>query len=72
MAPMPKASASEPRFAPPVPTDAEKREKSIVKTSNMASARATKTSAIARLNQGEALMVPNVPAVRMTTTPSTP
>ena len=32
----------------------------------------TNSAAIARLNHGDALMVPNVPAVRITTRPSTP
>ena len=41
-------------------------------TSNIASARTTNNAAMPRLNQGLALMVPNVPAVRMTTRPRTP
>ncbi len=69
---MPNASASEPRLPPPVPSDEENREKSMVNTSNIASASTAKTSAIATLNQGEELMVPKVPAVRITITPSTP
>ena len=44
----------------------------MVKTSNMASASRTKTTAMATLNQGDALIVPNVPAVKMTMRPSTP
>ena len=35
-------------------------------TSNIASASTTNSAAIPRLNQGDALIVPNVPAVRMT------
>ena len=50
----------------------EKREKSISKTSNIASASATNNAAMPRLNQGEALMVPKVLAVSTTTRPSTP
>ena len=56
----------------PAPTDPANREKSIVTTSNIASASTAKTIAIETLNQGEALMVPNVLAVVMTITPSTP
>ena len=38
----------------------------------MASASTTKSSAMPRLNHGDALIVPKVPAVRMTISPSTP
>ena len=41
-------------------------------TSNIARPSNTKSTAMAILNQGDALIVPNVPAVRMTTRPSTP
>ncbi len=44
----------------------------MVMTSNMAIVSTTKSSAMPRLNHGEALMVPNVPAVRITISPSTP
>ena len=49
-----------------------KRVKSIAMTSNMANVSAMKTTAIPRLNQGDALIVPNVPLVRTTMRPSTP
>ena len=70
--PMPNASKNE-----PLPEDSPanrlwKREKSMVKTSNIASASAMKSRAMPRLNQGEALIVPKVPADRITTRPSTP
>ena len=73
IAPMPNASATM-TLCPihSLPADPAKREKSIVSTSNIASASTTKTIAIARLNHGEALIVPNVLAVVMTMTPSTP
>ena len=48
----------------------EKREKSMLTTSNIASPSTTNSMAIAALNQGEALIVPKVPAVRITTSPS--
>src|SRR5215203_423424 len=71
MPPMVNASTNVPRgeagFMP-----LEKREKSISNTSNIASASATKSTAMPTLNQGDALSVPNVPAVRMTSRPSTP
>jgi hypothetical protein len=41
-------------------------------TSNIASASATNSAAMPRLNHGEALIVPNVLAVRITISPSTP
>jgi hypothetical protein len=69
--PIPKASRNEPRL-PPAPMRDWNREKSMVITSNIASARNTKSTAMPRLNQGEALIVPKVPAVRITTSPSTP
>ena len=69
--PMVKASITEPRLDP-VPRLAEYLEKSISKTSNIASARATNNTAMPRLNHGEALMVPKVCAERITISPSTP
>ena len=45
----------------------EKREKSIAMTSNIARPSTTNSSAIPTLNQGDELIVPNVPAVRITT-----
>ena len=71
-APSVKASRNVPRFASATWNRDENREKSISMTSNIASARSTKTMAMARLNQGDELMVPKVPAVRMTISPSTP
>ena len=53
-------------------TRLEKREKSIVMTSNIARPSTTNSTAMPALNQGDELIVPNVPAVRMTTRPSTP
>ena len=50
----------------------DRLEKSMMSTSNMASASTTKRIAMPRLNHGDELMVPNVPAVRMTMRPSTP
>ena len=41
-------------------------------TSNIARPSTTNSTAMPRLNHGDALMVPKVPAVRMTTRPSTP
>ena len=70
--PIANARTNDPRPASPNRKLLEKREKSIVITSNIASASATNSTAIPRLNQGEALIVPNVPAVRMTIRPSTP
>ena len=70
-APIVNARPKLPR-APPEPTLPPKREKSISKTSNIASASAMKSTAMPRLNQGDALMVPNVLAVSTTTRPSTP
>ena len=57
--------------APP-PTLPEYFEKSISNTSNIASASATNSTAMPRLNHGDALMVPNVLAVSTTTRPRTP
>jgi hypothetical protein len=54
------------------PAPLEKREKSIVMTSNIASASTTNNTKMPRLNQGDALIVPNVPAVRITIKPRTP
>ena len=65
MPPIMNASAKLPRLAPPPWKLLEKREKSISKMSNIASASSTNTRAIATLNQGEAFSVPNVPAVRI-------
>ena len=70
--PMPNASRNEPRPGDPSAMRPWKREKSIVTTSNIARVSTTKSSAMPRLNQGEELMVPKVPAVRITTRPSTP
>ena len=50
----------------------ENREKSISKTSNIASARPTKSTAMARLNHADAFNVPNVPAVRIDDHAETP
>ena len=61
-----------PRLESPALMPLEKREKSIAMTSNIASASTTNSTAMPRLNQGDALIVPNVPAVRITTRPSTP
>ena len=72
MAPMPNASQKEPRLDGPMFIRLEKREKSMVTRSNMARPRTANSAAIARLNQGEELIVPKVPVVRMTTRPSTP
>ena len=69
--PMVNASITEPRLDP-VPTFAEYLEKSISNTSNIANASATNNTAMPRLNHGEALMVPNVCADRITIKPSTP
>ena len=44
----------------------------MVITSNMAKARTANTTAMATLNQGEALIVPNVLVVVMTMTPRMP
>ena len=44
----------------------------MARTSNMASPSTTNNAAIPKLNHGEALIVPNVPAVRLTTSPSVP
>ena len=71
-APMTNATATLPRFDGSAPIEPEKRDRSISKTSNIASASATKITAIATLNHGEALIVPNVPAVMITITPRTP
>ena len=70
--PMPNASRNEPRPEAPPARRLWKREKSIVMTSNIASVSTMKSAAMPRLNQGEALIVPKVPAVRITTRPSTP
>jgi hypothetical protein len=71
-APMPNASMTVPRLCWLNWMRLEKREKSIEITSNIASASTTKSPAMPRLNQGEALIVPNVPAVSTTASPSTP
>ena len=70
--PMLNARRKLPRPAPPMLNRFENLEKSIVITSNIASASTTKIAAMPMLNQGDALMVPNVPAVRMTMRPRTP
>ena len=41
-------------------------------TSNIASPSTTNSPAMLKLNQGDELIVPNVPAVRMTTKPRVP
>ena len=71
IAPMLNASSTLPRVPLPV-NRVEYREKSISRTSNIASPRTTNSIAIPRLNHGDELIVPNVPAVRMTISPSTP
>ena len=48
------------RGSTPMPTLPENREKSIVDTSNIASASTTNSTAMPRLNHGEELIVPNV------------
>ena len=71
--PSAKATRNDP--LPPGPprfTALWKREKSMVTMSNMARPRTTNSAAIARLNHGDALIVPNVPAVRMTASPRPP
>ena len=70
-APIVNASRNVPRPAP-LPMLPENREKSISNTSNIASDSATNSTAMPRLNHGDALMVPNVLAVSTTMTPSTP
>ena len=69
-APIVNASMKVPR--PVAENPLEKLEKSITMTSNIARLSTTNSAAIATLNHGEALMVPNVLAVRITTRPSTP
>ena len=69
---MPNATGREPAPCGPPVNRLWKREKSMARRSNIASASTTKSSAMPRLNQGDALIVPKVPAVRMTTSPSTP
>ena len=70
-APMLKASAKLP-LLDEVPRLPAYWEKSICSTSNIASARTKKRTAIPRLNQGDELIVPKVPAVRITTRPIAP
>ena len=72
MAPMLNASHSVPRPVSPRRRPLLKRVKSTMITSNIARPSTTKSAAMPRLNQGDALIVPKVPAVRMTITPSTP
>ena len=69
---MVNASATLPRLALPGWNAVEKREKSISSTSNIARPSTTNSTAMPTLNQGDALMVPKVPAVRITISPSTP
>ena len=71
-APITNATTNVPRDDSATLRPLEKREKSIVMTSNIASESATNSTKMPRLNQGDALIVPNVPAVRITITPSTP
>jgi hypothetical protein len=72
MAPMPNASRKVPRLSCANVIRLDRREKSTVTTSNIARPSTTNSAAIARLNQGDELIVPNVPAVRMTMRPSAP
>ena len=55
-----------------MPGPLENLERSMVMRSNIASPSTMNNSAIARLNHGDELIVPKVPAVRITTSPSTP
>ena len=70
-APMLNASTNVPECAAGLKR-LERLEKSIMMTSNIASPRTMNSAAIARLNHGDELIVPNVPAVRTTTRPRTP
>src|ERR1700730_4248379 len=72
MPPIVNATSSVPRLESLTVNPLENREKSITMTSNIASDSTTNSTAMPALNQGDELMVPNVPAVRMTTRPSTP
>ena len=69
---MPNATTNDPPWLVPVVNRDCSREKSMASTSNIASPRTTNSAAIPTLNQGDALMVPNEPAVRMTTSPRMP
>ena len=71
-APMPNATTNDPARLVPAANRACSREKSMARTSNIASPRTTNSAAIPTLNQGDELIVPNEPAVRMTPSPSTP
>ena len=72
IAPMLKARIRVPRLWSCARNPLEKREKSITSRSNIARPRTMKRAAIPRLNHGDELMVPNVPAVKMTMSPRTP
>ena len=70
-APMVNASITLPRWPPPAKC-VEYFEKSMNRTSNIARPSTTKRTAMPRLNHGDELIVPNVPAVRITTSPRMP
>ncbi len=72
MPPIVNATSRVPRLESLTVNPLENREKSITMTSNIASDSATNSAAMPPLNQGDELIVPNVPAVRMTTRPRTP
>ena len=61
-----------PRAGCPDGSRFQNREKSMFTTSNIASPRNTNSTAMAALNHGDELTVPNVLAVSVTMTPSTP
>src|SRR5437764_6709687 len=72
MAPMLNASQKVPRLSGPNRIRLDHREKSSDTTSNIARPSTTNSTAIATLNQADELIAPNVPAVKITTNPSTP
>ena len=69
MAPMVNASHNVPRPVSPRRRPLRNRVKSTMITSNIARPSTTKSAAMPRLNHGDELIAPNVPAVRMTITP---
>ena len=71
-APMPNATRNDPAWGEEAANRDCSREKSMARTSNIASPRTTNSAAIPTLNHGDELIVPNEPAVRMTTSPRTP
>ena len=71
-APIPNATRNDPLSVRPIVSFDCQREKSMASTSNIASPSTTNSAAMAKLNQGEELIVPKVPAVRMTTRPRMP